>query len=110
MKTRFAWYAAGIAVVSLLLSARPLSVVEKIAPQKSDLYLPLNLECVVTIENEAWMESVSSRSPGPSSGFMPDFTIQGKLLEVNPEWVVIGEGTYENWISRDRVVNIRASR
>lgn len=110
MKTKIVWYAAGIAAVSLLLSARPLSVVEKIGPPKSDIYLPLNLECVLTIEDEAWMANAGSRSPGPSSGFLPDFTIQGKLLEVGPEWVVIGEGTYENWISRDKVVSIRVSR
>ena len=110
MKTKIAWYVAGITAVSLLLSARPLSVVEKTNPPKDDLLLPLNLECVVTIENEAWMENVRTQAPGPASGFLPDFTIQGKLLEVGPEWVVIGEGTYENWISRDKVVNIRASR
>ena len=109
MKTKLAWSVAGIAAASLLLSARPLSMVEAIAPKKSDHHLPLNLQCVVTIENEAWMANVSSRSPGPTSGFLPDFTIQGKLLVVGPDWVVIGDGTYENWISRDKIVSIRAS-
>jgi predicted GNAT superfamily acetyltransferase len=110
MKTKIAWSVAGIAAVSLLLSARPLSLVEKIAHPKADFLSPLDLECVVTIENEAWMANLSSRSPGPASGFLEDFTIQGKLLHVSPDWVVIGEGNYENWISRDRVVNIRVSR
>jgi hypothetical protein len=85
-------------------------VAEKITHPKGELLLPLNQECVVTIENEAWMANVSTRAPGATSGFLPDFTIQGKLLEVGREWVVIGDGNSENWISRDRVVNIRTSR
>jgi hypothetical protein len=77
---------------------------------KPELALPLDLECVVTIENQAWMANLPTQSPGASSGFRADFTIQGKLIQLNPDWVVIKDGTYENWISRDKVMNIRASR
>lgn len=101
---------AAVVAVTWLLVARPFAVMEKMSPPKADLLFPLNTECVVSIGNEAWMENARSHAPGPASGFLPDFTIQGKLLVVSPEWIVIGEGSYENWISRDRVVNIRASR
>jgi len=110
MKTKIVWSLAAIAAVSLLLIVRPLAVMEKITPPKTNLTFPLNHECVVTIEDEAWTGNVRPLAPGPASGILPDFTIQGKLLEVSPEWIVIGEGSYENWISRDRIVNIRVSQ
>lgn len=110
MKTKIAWSVAAIVAVTLLLIARPFAVMEKIAQPKSELPFPLNHECVVTIENEAWVRNVRFQAPGPASGLLPDFTVQGKLVALSPEWVVIGEGSYENWISRDRIVNIRVSR
>lgn len=110
MKTKITLFVAGVVAVSLFLTDRPFAGMEKTLPPQPDVLIPLNLECIVTIENQVWMENSASRAPGPPSGFLPDFTIQGKLLRVSPDWIVIGEGTYENWISRDKIINIRASR
>jgi hypothetical protein len=110
MKTKIALFVTGVVAVTFLLIDRPFAVMEKAVSPKPEILVPLNLECVVTIENQAWMETLYPHAPGPPSGFLPDYTIQGKLLRLGPDWVVIGEGSYENWISRDRIINIRASR
>ena len=110
MKTKIALSVVAVLAVTFFLIDHPLAIMEKTAPSKSDVPFPLNLECVVTIENEGWRDNPRPKVPGPPSGFLPDFTIQGKLIHVGSDWIVIKEGTYENWISRDKVVNIRASR
>ncbi len=110
MKTKIVLSAVAVVAVTMSLIDRPLAATQSTQPAKPAVSLPVDLECVVTIENQAWMRNPTTQAPGPTSGFRPDFTIQGKLIEVGPEWIVIKEGTYENWISRDKIVNIRASR
>jgi hypothetical protein len=34
----------------------------------------------------------------------------GKLLLMNQEWLVIQEGTFENWLPRERVFFLKASK
>ncbi|HEX7260199.1 MAG TPA: hypothetical protein VF258_00130 [Luteolibacter sp.] len=109
MKTKIALSVILAAAATFALIDRPLAAPDT-ASAKPELALPLDLECVVTIENQAWMANLPTQSPGPASGFRADFTVQGKLIQINPDWVVIKDGTYENWISRDKVLNIRASR
>lgn len=37
------------------------------------------------------------------------FTFRGNLVTLGPEWVVLKEGNYQNWIPREKVVFIKAS-
>jgi hypothetical protein len=83
--------------------AQPPSV-KPVGPVES----PVGLECVVTVEIEAWMNTTPNASqPG---GFHPDYTVRGKVLELGREWVVLKDGNFENWISRDKIVSMRVSR
>lgn len=36
--------------------------------------------------------------------------VRGNLLAMTTEWVVLKDGSFENWIPRDKVVTLRASR
>jgi hypothetical protein len=109
MKTKIALSVILAAAATFALMDRPYAAADT-TTAKPEVALPLDLECVVSIENQAWMANLPTQTPGASSGFRADFTIQGKLIQLSPDWVVIKDGTYENWISRDKVVNIRASR
>lgn len=110
MKTNIALSLVAVAAVTVFLIDRPFALTEENVPLKPEVLVPLNLECVLTIENEAWTDTTRPQSPAAPSGIRPDFTIQGKLIHLGADWVVIKEGTYENWISRNKVVNIRTSR
>lgn len=110
MKTKLSLFVGLVAVVAYILSDSPFAATEVPTPAKPAIALPVDLDCVVTIDSQSRMGSVGSLAPGPPSGFRPDFSIQGKLLHLGSDWIVIKEGTYENWISRDRVVSIRTAR
>jgi hypothetical protein len=70
---------------------------------------PIGAECVLTFETQSWIGGPAT-PPGQASGIRPDYTIQGKITYWGPDWVVVKEGTYENWVARDKILTIRASR
>ncbi|HVJ46087.1 MAG TPA: hypothetical protein VM511_06855 [Luteolibacter sp.] len=70
---------------------------------------PVGLECVVSVEIQAWMDRPLLQ-PAQQSGFFPDYTLRGKIVELGPEGVVLKDGNFENWISRDKVLSIRVTR
>lgn len=69
--------------------------------------LPIGYDCIVTVEPRGQPYSAPELDAPP--GFRPEFTIFGKLIDVGPDWVVVKEGIYFNWISRDRVYSIRSN-
>ena len=36
--------------------------------------------------------------------------VSGTLLAMTDQWIVLQEGTFENWVPREKVVTLRASR
>jgi len=77
----------------------------KVAPVES----PVGLECVVSVDMQSWRER-PELPPGQPSGFYPDYTLRGKIVELGPEWVVLKDGNSENWISREKILSIRVAR
>jgi hypothetical protein len=70
--------------------------------------LPIGHDCTITVDPRT--HGVAGRPAlDPPPGFRPEHTIFGTLIDVGPDWVVVKEGTYTNWISRDRVFSIRAT-
>ncbi len=78
-------------------------------PHKAPVEAPIGMDCVITVETQAWMNTTVSK-PDPISGFYPDYTMRGKAIYWGSDWVVLKDGTYENWISRDKVLSVRVSR
>jgi hypothetical protein len=37
-------------------------------------------------------------------------TLRGDLIAMTDDWIVLKEGSFENWIPRDKVITLRASR
>jgi hypothetical protein len=69
--------------------------------------LPIGYDCIITVDPRGQPYSTPQLDPPP--GIRPEYTIFGKLVEVGPDWVVVKEGIYTNWISRERVFSIRAN-
>jgi hypothetical protein len=86
-----------------------LAVGQPSAAPNSSLEVPTGMDCVVTVERQAWSNSAQAK-PDPVSGFHPDYTLRGKIIHWGADWVVLEDGTYENWISRDKVLAVRVSR
>ncbi|MEO5716889.1 MAG: hypothetical protein ABIT37_25640 [Luteolibacter sp.] len=40
----------------------------------------------------------------------PAYKINGTLITMQPEWLVVNEGNYDHWIARDKVMEMKASK
>lgn len=109
MKTKILIGSAGVLAVAGLLVPRMAEGQPSAAQPKAAIEWPLGSECVVTVQTQAWMNT-PVLPPGKQSGFEPDYTMKGKVVYWGSDWIVLRDGTYENWISRDKVLTVRASR
>ena len=78
-------------------------------PKTGSVNTPEGAEAVVTLERQTWM-SATPAAPDLSTGLRSDYTLQGRIVYWGEQWVVLKDGTYENWIARDKILNIRVSR
>lgn len=108
MKTKIAMIAVTVLAAASFLLVRPV-VAQPVLGKQAAMEFPLDLEVVVTLEQQTWMGAQEPR-PKPTSGLREDFTIQGKMVYFGESWVVVREGTFDTWISRDKILAVRASR
>ncbi len=108
MKTKVLLSVCGVILLGGLLLSWPATGQPANAP-KPMVEMPIGLECVVTVEMQPWMGATMVK-PDPISGFRADNTLRGKIVHLGADWVVLKDGTYENWISRDKVLSVRVSR
>ena len=76
------------------------------AESAQDVKYPYGRECFITLDPQAAL----TRPPEKAAGFEADYTVRGQLIYLSEEWCVLKEGTYENWIPRDKVLLIRVSK
>jgi uncharacterized membrane protein len=72
--------------------------------------LPLGLRCIVTLDPRATDDSVPAHEAMKKTGRTAEDTVEGTLVAMGGEWLVLKDGTYENWIPRDKVLFMRVSR
>jgi len=70
---------------------------------------PYGAECVLTLDPRA-ERPITTAAPATNSGFQSDFTLRGQMIYMSEEWCVLKDGTFENWIPRDRILNVRVSK
>ena len=88
-----------------LASAQSASLPEKVpAPAE----IPLNCRCVVTVDPQ--YRSTDSQEQSPKGGFTGPNLLEGVVIRMDQEWLVLKEGSFENWIPRDKILTIRVSR
>jgi len=79
--------------------------------EASKLTFPYGLECVISLDRNTLTFDLPPTAPPPgTSGFYDDWTARGHLIYLNDEWCVLKDGTYEDWIPRNKILMIRASR
>jgi hypothetical protein len=79
-------------------------------PGESRVECPLNRICVVTVDPRAQSKREIVGDANKISGFAAPDTTEGVLVRLDAEWVVLRDGSYENWIPRNKVLLIRVSR
>ena len=70
----------------------------------------MGLRCVVTLDPKAGRESRHDSETMKKTGLTPEVTVEGSLVSIDDQWLVLKDGTYENWIPRDKVLFMRVSR
>jgi hypothetical protein len=73
------------------------------------LAYPYNQECIITLDPRADSKDLTPTQASPS-GFQADGTLRGQLIYMSNEWCVLKDGSFENWVPRDKVLALRASK
>jgi hypothetical protein len=71
---------------------------------------PLNCRCIVTVDPQFKPAVESADQPQKGSGFIAPNTVEGIVVRMDSEWLVLKDGSYENWIPKDKVLLLRVSR
>jgi hypothetical protein len=69
---------------------------------------PLNLRCVVVVDPEHPHADPAEQSP--KGGFTGPNMLEGVVIRIDQEWLVLKDGSFENWIPREKILNVRVSR
>lgn len=70
---------------------------------------PLNRNCVVTVDSQYRPKPVVVGDDKIVTGFAAPDTVEGELILMDPDWLVIRDGLMDNWISRDKVMMIHVT-
>lgn len=68
---------------------------------------PIGENCVITVDPVASNKPLYSGQPKLTPGFIAPDTVRGVLTRVDESWIVLQEGTNENWIPRNKVLLLR---
>ena len=79
-------------------------------PRESRVEYPLNRTCVVTVDPRAMSKPEIAGQANKVSGFVAPDTAEGILIHLDSEWLVLRDGSEENWIPRAKVLMVRARR
>lgn len=70
----------------------------------------VNVKCIVTLDARSNSRTQLTREMQQVSGFFQQDTVQGVVIQLNSDWLVLKDDDAENWIPRDKVLMIRTTR
>ncbi|MES2924098.1 MAG: hypothetical protein V4819_21280 [Verrucomicrobiota bacterium] len=111
MKNRLILLSCGTAVFAMFA----VSYGQVTAPSKSGgdgralSEFPMNLKCIITLDARSNSRSTMTQEMQVLGGFVRHDTVQGTLVRVNSEWLVLKDGDSENWVPRDKVLLVRTN-
>lgn len=108
MKNRFIVLSCGAAVLAMFAFWNGEATAQPNSSGSSEL--PMTRNCTVTLDARANSRSTMAPEMQAQSGFVRQDTVQGVLIRVTAEWLVLKDGESENWIPRDKVLLLRVSR
>lgn len=79
-------------------------------PRESRIEYPLNRDCVITVDSRAESKPVIAGDANIVTGFDAPDTAEGILIHMDSDWLVLRDGSEENWIPKAKVLMIRVSR
>ncbi len=71
---------------------------------------PLNRSCVVTVDPRAASKPEIAGQANKVSGFVAPDTAEGILIHLDSDWLVLRDGSEENWIPKSKILMIRVHR
>ena len=98
--------AAGVSYLDMRAQTPTKPTVPPLPPAAEKLAYPYGKECVVTLDPQATRTSVTAGASDPA-GFQADGTLRGELIYLADEWCVLKDGTFENWIPRNKILTMR---
>jgi len=110
MKNRLILLSCGAAVLAMFAFWNGEVTAQPTPADGRSSELSVNLKCIVTLDAQSNSRSAMTAELQTISGFVRQDTVQGTLIRVNSEWLVLKDGESENWIPRDKVLLLRTSR
>ena len=101
---------AGAALIGAAVSVSTPSVQAQHAVVPAEMKAPFGQLCIVTLDPRAERTVKPAADALKKTSLTGDDTVEGTLVRVDEEWLVLKDGSYENWIPRDKVLFMRASR
>jgi hypothetical protein len=71
---------------------------------------PMDHLCVVTVDPRAVSQSEIAGRANKVTGFVAPDTVEGTLVRLDADWLVLREGRHDNWIPKDKVLMIHVIR
>ena len=100
---------AGAALIGAVVSFSTPAVQAKQEAAPAVGAIPVGLRCIVTLDPRATGHTPVFETQ-QKSGLSGEHIVEGHLVSMGDEWLVLKDGTYENWIPRDKVLLMRVSR
>ncbi len=101
---------AGAALIGAAVSVSTPAVQAQQAVAPAEVKAPFGQLCIVTLDPRAEHAVKPAADAVKKTSLTGDDTVEGILVRVDEEWLVLKDGSYENWIPRDKVLFMRASR
>ena len=75
-------------------------------PAASPLDFPRHKNCVVTVDTRSSPKPVIAGEANIVTGFDAPDAVEGILIRIDSDWLVLRDGCDENWIPRNKVLMI----
>ncbi len=80
------------------------------APLLAEVDYPLNRDCTVTVDSRSEPKLQFAGQGKKITGFAAPDTAEGILIRLDNDWLVLRDGSEENWIPKEKVLMIRVTR
>lgn len=110
MKNTYLSLIAGAALIATASSFSMPAVQAQQAATPAAGEFPAGLRCIVTLDPRSDGHPKAPGTVMEKTGLSSLGTVEGVLVTMNGDWVVLKDGTYENWVPRDKVLFLRVSR
>jgi hypothetical protein len=70
---------------------------------------PIGQRCVITLDPRDPAKTREGHA-NADKYLVLENKVEGVLLQMSPDWVILKDGNYENWVPQDKILYFRISR